>query len=169
MLKDARKDGQTADASGPLRQPAIAGVALHRSRNIVTGNGVTTEAFRPEWGLDPHGVDHIIHVQLRAHAVSAWHMHEQQVDRIFVTDGTIRVVLFDDREDSPSRGLVDVFNLGRMDPAIVSIPSGVWHGLQNLEASTSSFLNYFNRRYRYEDPDEWRLPADTTAIPYRFK
>lgn len=29
-------------------------------------------------------------------------------------------------------------------------------------------VNDIDRAYRYEDPDHWRLPADTGEIPYRF-
>jgi dTDP-4-dehydrorhamnose 3,5-epimerase len=48
------------------------------------------------------------------------------------------------------------------------IPSGVWHGVQNLQATESRVLNLVDVAYEYEDPDHWRLPADTAEIPYSF-
>ena len=95
-------------------------------------------------------------------------MHEQRTDYIFVTEGTVRIVLFDGRRDSPTYEQVNVINSARMRPTVVTIPNGVWHGLANLEQSASGFLIYSNHAYNYEDPDEWRLPQDTTEIPYRF-
>ncbi len=169
MLEGAIKDRQSATPDGPLASPSIQGVVVKKCINIITGNGVTTELFRPEWELDSHGVEHMVYVQLRGSAISAWHMHEKQIDRIFAIDGSLRLVLFDDRADSPTRGRVDVINLCRLAPKVVSIPSGVWHGVQNLDMTPSGFINYFNRAYVYEDPDEWRLPRDTDQIPYRFQ
>jgi hypothetical protein len=29
-------------------------------------------------------------------------------------------------------------------------------------------LNYFDREYQYEDPDEYKLPLDSPHIPYSF-
>lgn len=162
------KDTQTATPAGPLRHELIDGVALHEMTNIVSRNGITTEVVRPEWGVGALPIQHMIHVALRAHAVSAWHCHHLQTDRLFVTDGSLRVVLFDGRESSPTRGRVDVLHLSRMRPTTLLIPPYVWHGIQNLEPGTSSFINFFDRAYCYENPDEWRLPLDTDIIPYRF-
>jgi dTDP-4-dehydrorhamnose 3,5-epimerase len=50
----------------------------------------------------------------------------------------------------------------------VVIPPRVWHGLQNLDATDSTFVNYFDLQYDYRAPDDWRLPQDTDEIPYRF-
>ena len=94
--------------------------------------------------------------------------HERQVDRLFVVYGSLRLVLYDGREASRTRGKVDVLILSPLRPTQVAIPPGVWHGLQNLEPDTSMFVNMFDHAYRYDDPDEWRLPPDTDAIPWRF-
>ena len=168
MLKDAKKDQQTITADGKLTRTFLQGVAQKEILNIITGNGVTTEIYRPEWTAGPDQVRHIIHAILRANAISAWHVHEYQTDTIFVTNGSIKLVLFDDRPDSTTRGKINVFHLSRMRPTLVTIPPGIWHGLQNIENSESSFINYFDRPYVYTDPDEWRLPFDTDKIPYQF-
>jgi dTDP-4-dehydrorhamnose 3,5-epimerase len=168
MLKGAIKDKQTVTVEGRSTKTFIDGVYRTEVQNIVTRNGITTELYRPEWPGGPDQVRHAIHVVLRPRAISAWHVHEEQLDAVFVTDGTVRLVLFDDREGSATRGELNEFLLSRLRPAVITVPPGVWHGLQNVEDAESSFFNYFNRPYKYEDPDEWRLPADTDQIPYRF-
>jgi dTDP-4-dehydrorhamnose 3,5-epimerase len=168
MLKDAKKDRQTATAKGRLFDDLLEGVTRHEMPNIVTRNGITTELYRPEWPAGPKEVRHMIHVILRANAVSAWHVHERQTDTIAMISGSMRLVLFDDRAESATRGRLNVFHLSRMRPELVTIPPGIWHGLQNLDNTESSFINYFDRPYDYADPDEWRLPVDTDEIPYRF-
>ncbi len=169
MLKDAKKDQQTATADGKLTRTLLEGVSQKEIQNIITRNGITTELYRPEWPVGPDEVRHIIHATLRANAISAWHVHEYQTDTIFVTSGSIKLVLFDDRPNSTTRGDINVFHLSRMRPTVITIPPGIWHGLQNIENSESSFINYFDRAYVYTDPDEWRLPSDTDKIPYQFK
>jgi len=168
MVVDAKKDQQTIAADGKLTRTLLAGVLLKEVPNIITRNGVTTEVYRPEWPVGPDQVRHMIHVILRGDAISAWHMHEYQTDTIFVTSGTIKLILFDDRPGSTTRGEGSVFHLSRMRPTLVTIPPGIWHGLKNVEKTESSFINYFDRPYVYTDPDEWRLPADTDKIPFLF-
>lgn len=169
MLKNAQKDQQTASADGQLMRTFFDGVLVKEVQNIITRNGVTTELYRPEWPVGPDQVRHIIHATLRANAISAWHVHEYQTDTVVVTAGAIKLVLFDDRADSATRGGVNVFHLSRMRPTVVTIPPGIWHGLQNIENAESSFINYFDRPYDYTNPDEWRLPFDSDQIPYQFK
>jgi dTDP-4-dehydrorhamnose 3,5-epimerase len=168
MTTGGIKAVQTVAADGSLMRDLIDGVQIHEMSNIITRNGVTTELVRPEWEIGRVAIEHMIHVELRAAAVSAWHFHRFQTDRIFVTQGALRIVLFDDREGSPTRGKVDVLHLSRMRPATLLIPPFVWHGIQNVENQPSCFVNFFDRAYCYEDPDEWQLPVETDAIPYRF-
>jgi len=168
MANDGIKDAQTVASDGRLLQDLIDGVQIHEMSNVITRNGVMTEVVRPEWEIGRIAIKHMIHVELRAYAISAWHCHHLQTDRIFVTEGTLRVVLFDDREGSPTKGKINVFHLGRLRPSTILIPPFVWHGIQNIENQTSGFINFFDHAYCYENPDEWRLPADTDAIPYRF-
>ncbi len=51
----------------------------------------------------------------------------------------------------------------------VVIPVGVWHGIADmLPHAFSCFVNLFDKPYRHDDPDEWRLPIENDVIPYRF-
>jgi dTDP-4-dehydrorhamnose 3,5-epimerase len=167
IMEQGRKDVQSVEPGGRLRLRLPEGVELHEMPNIVTGNGITAEVYRPDWGLTPKEVRHIIHVRLNAFAITAWHRHLQQTDRIFVTDGSVRLVMFDGREGA-TKGLVTELRLSRFRPTLVVVPPGIWHGLQNMTGQECGFINFFDRPYQYEDPDEWRLPLDTSEIPYRF-
>ena len=76
------------------------------------------------------------------------------------------MVLFDAREDSSTRGLVNEFRFGERRPGLVVIPPRVWHGVQNLSPGPSTILNLVDQAYEYEDPDHWRVPADSPEIPF---
>jgi dTDP-4-dehydrorhamnose 3,5-epimerase len=167
-IQSAQKDPPHITPDWEVRRDLIDGVRVREVRNVVTHNGITTELFRTDWGIVDYDVTQIIHVALRGGAVSAWHMHELKTDHLFVVGGHIKVVLYDDREGSSTRGRVDVFNLSPTRPQLLVVPPSVWHGVQNLSTEVSTFVNFFDREYDYKDPDDWRLPPDTTEIPYRF-
>ena len=100
--------------------------------------------------------------------VSAWHAHQTTRDRLFVSQGMLKIVLFDARKGSPTFGRLNELRFGTVRPALVTIPPGVWHGVQNLSGEPSCLLNLVDRAYQYEDPDHRRLPPRTAKIPYRF-
>ena len=164
-----RKDEPHITPSGSLVTRRIDGVVVREGGNIVTRNGNTFEVFSSPWDVPVESVRHVIHVSLKPAAISAWHLHERQTDQIVVVDGMVRLVLHDPRDGSPTREQTDVFHLSPMRPTLVSIPPGVWHGVQNmLPSEFSSFVNLFDRPYDHDDPDEWRLPVHNDRIPYDF-
>jgi dTDP-4-dehydrorhamnose 3,5-epimerase len=55
---------------------------------------------------------------------------------------------------------------GDSRPALVVVPPGVWHGLQNLGTIDALVLNCPTEAYNYADPDHYRLPHDADQIPY---
>jgi len=163
-----RKDPAHIDANWAKTLDLIDGVRLHEVRNVVTFNGVTTEVHRADWNVAGGDIVHIVHVALRPGVVSAWHMHRHQTDHVFCVSGTLKVVLYDDREGSRTRGKVDELVVSPYRPTLLVIPPGLWHGVVNIAGERSCFVNYFDRAYDYADPDEWRLPPDSEQIPYRF-
>ena len=169
LIDGAAKDAQSITASWePTNRRLIEGVVLRPVRHVPKGNGALVEIYRSDWQVDTLGVDQVFHVWLNSGGLSAWHAHEHTTDRLFVTSGMIRVALFDARSDSPTCGLVNEFKVGTLQPALIVIPPKVWHGVQNLGPAPAGLLNLVDQAYRYEDPDHWRVPPDTPAIPFRW-
>jgi dTDP-4-dehydrorhamnose 3,5-epimerase len=168
MIDGATKDRQTITSDwAPLIKP-IEGVRVREVKHVPKSNGVLTEVFRADWQLDEGIVQQVFQTTIMAGGLSAWHAHKFTTDRLFVSLGTIRIVLFDDRDGSPSRGWINELRFGSPRPALVVVPPGVWHGVQNIGDTPGLLLNLVDRAYRYEDPDHWRLPPDTPKIPYSF-
>lgn len=169
LMDGATKDAQSITATwNPHAMALIAGVRLHEVKHVLKGNGHLTEIYRKDWQLDDLPVEQVFEVVMTPGGISAWHAHEHTTDRLFVTRGAMRIVLYDGREDSPTFGLVNEFKLGELRPALVVVPPKVWHGVQNMGDAPCSLLNLVDQAYCYEDPDHWRVPHDTPAIPYRF-
>ena len=168
-LDGARKDGQSITAEWVSLQPTIDGVVIREVRNVPKRDGLLTEVFRREWLPEGEGlVDQVFQVRLEPGGISAWHTHRHSTDRLFVTEGLMRIVLYDARLRSPTHRRLAELRFGLVRPALVVVPSGVWHGIQNLASSPSVVLNLVDRAYEYGDPDHWRLPADTDQVPFRF-
>jgi dTDP-4-dehydrorhamnose 3,5-epimerase len=100
--------------------------------------------------------------------VSARHAHGHTTDRLFVTEGLMRIVLYDARTGSRTHGHLIERRFGLVRPALAVVPPGVWHGIQNLASTPSVVLNLVDRAYDYDDPDHRRLPPHTEQIPLRF-
>jgi len=170
LLAHATKDGQSITVDWVHPQELIDGVALKEPKNVCKASGdVLCEIFRADWALDSGTVDQVFQSTLLPGSITAWHAHRLTTDRLFVSSGLIQIVLYDDRSDSATRGLLNVFRYGTARPGLVVIPPGIWHGVQNISDMPALLLNLVDKAYQYDDPDHWRLPPDTDRIPYSFK
>lgn len=168
MLPGARKDGQLVTDEWQALQRPIDGVVTHEVLHVPRDHGIITEMYRPEW--DPSGlpVVHIYQSRLFPGAIGAWSCHGSSIDRLFVNQGLLKVVLYDGREESRTHGSLMELYVGDPRPTFLVLPAGVWHGIQNLGSADALLLNFPTNAYDYEDPDHWRLPYDSDQIPYRW-
>jgi dTDP-4-dehydrorhamnose 3,5-epimerase len=120
---------------------------------------------------DPLGMPivHVYMVSIRPGKMRGWQMHRKQYDRIFIQQGRLRVGLYDARPESPTEGMLNVMTFSDRNRALICIPPGVWHGIQNVCERESVFLNLPTRAYIYEEPDKVRLPAKNDLIPFDFE
>jgi dTDP-4-dehydrorhamnose 3,5-epimerase len=98
--------------------------------------------------------------------VKAWHYHRLQTDHFVVVRGMMKVVLYDDREDSPTRGEVNEFFLGEHNPTLLRIPPMVLHGFKCIGTEEAMVINLPDRVYNYQHPDEYRTDPHQNDIPY---
>ena len=169
LIDGAVKDAQSITAHWtPTELRLIDGVFVREVLHVPKSQGYLTEIVRAEWLGENARIDQVFQVTLFPHGLSAWHAHAETTDRLFVTQGLVRVVLYDARPSSPTHGVVNEFRFGTIRPALVSVPPRVWHGVQNLTDRDAMVLNLVDRAYAYEDPDHWRLPPDSKEIPFAF-
>ena len=169
LLPGAKRDTQSVERD--LRQAIpqkIDGVYLRTFTAIVTGYGRLAEVLRSEWLGQNKTVDQIFVSNLAPGNVTAWHAHQTATDRLFIVSGAARVVLYDARAKSPTKGIVQEFSLTGEESGLLVIPPKIWHGVKNVGADCAIVLNAVDEGYRYESPDHWRVPPDSNAIPYRF-
>ncbi len=98
--------------------------------------------------------------------VKAWHYHLLQDDVVCCVLGMIKLVLFDNREESPTYRQINEFYMGSHAPKAVVIPQRVYHGWKSISTEEALIINIPTQVYNYEQPDEYRLEPHANHIPY---
>ncbi len=101
--------------------------------------------------------------------VKGWHYHKQQTDHFVFVKGMAKVVLYDDREGSRTRGEVNEFFMGEMNPILLVIPPLVLHGMKGIGTEPAYLVNTPSEHYVYDDPDEFRVPPHGGEVPYDWE
>jgi dTDP-4-dehydrorhamnose 3,5-epimerase len=100
--------------------------------------------------------------------VKAWHYHKVQDDFITCVKGMLKLVLYDGRDGSPTRGEIDEFFLGDYNPLLVKVPKMVYHGWKCVSTEEALVINVPTEPYNADAPDEYRLDPHNNNIPYRW-
>lgn len=146
----------------------IEGVVVKPLTTLPDHRGTVCEIYRPEWDIHPDPLVYVYQITIRPGQIKGWQKHLEQDDRLFVSSGTVQVVLYDDREDSPTYGAVRELFFGEQNRALFIIPAGVYHALKNVDVRDAVLVNAPTRPYDYESPDKYRLALDNDLIPYRW-
>jgi dTDP-4-dehydrorhamnose 3,5-epimerase len=143
----------------------IEGVALKPLKPIADERGYLMEILRNDDEVfEKFGQAYITAVY--PGVVKGWHFHKKQIDHFCVVKGMVKVVLYDDREGSATRGEVDEYFLGEKNPTLLKIPKLVLHGMKGIGTETGILLNIPTERYEYDDPDEYRVAPHDNDVPY---
>lgn len=100
--------------------------------------------------------------------VKAWYRHSTQHDQITLIKGALHLVLYDTRANSKTCSLLQHIYLVEDKPLLVQIPPGIWHGFKAMAAEPTLLLHLNNIPFNFTNPDEDRLAADDSSIPYRW-
>jgi dTDP-4-dehydrorhamnose 3,5-epimerase len=146
----------------------IDGVVTKQLKQFADERGWLTEILRSDWEhFKKFGQVYV--TAAYPQVVKAWHMHKKQTDNIACIKGMIKLVLYDDREKSKTKGEINEFILGEKNLILVQIPPEVWHGFKTITEEYALVINIPTELYNYKEPDEYRLPPDTRKIPYDWK
>ena len=100
--------------------------------------------------------------------VKAWHYHKKQRDNFTVIKGKAKIVLYDSRDDSKTKGEVNEFISGEDNFQLISIPQGVFHGFECMGEEPCYIVNCPTEMYNKEEPDEFRIDPFDNDIPYEW-
>ena len=101
--------------------------------------------------------------------VKGWHYHKKQADNMAVVKGMMKIVLYDGRKKSATYGEINEIFAGIHNPVLVHIPPLVYHGFKCISDEEAVVINTTTEVYDYSHPDEFRLPAHGSEIPYDWE
>lgn len=147
----------------------IKDIILHPLKINKDESGILVETLRSDWkeiygpgrefkmqyySVTPSGV---------ARDENVWHYHPTQEDRFLVIAGAIVVAVADNREESSTNGMLNLFYMrADMDPYILLVPKKTLHGFMVVSDVPAVLLNYPTGLY--SPTEEGRVPYDDVKV-----
>ncbi len=141
----------------------IDGVLIHPLRKIPDERGAVMHMLRCD---DPHfeQFGEIYFSVVFPGVVKGWHLHSLMTLNYAVVNGDIRLVVYDDRAGSPTRGEVQELLVGDSNYVLVRVPPRVWNGFKGVSVTPAIVANCATIPH---DPKEiTRLDPSDPRIPY---
>lgn len=99
--------------------------------------------------------------------VKAWHLHKRMTLNYAVIKGMIKLVLYDPRAGSRTKGVLQELFIGDSNYQLVTIPPGVWNGFKCVGSEYSIVANCATEPH---DPEEIvRMDPKTDTILYDWE
>lgn len=133
--------------------------------NLDETGGILVETLRKDWE-DVYGPERDFFMQYfsvtdsgLARDEKVWHFHPTtQEDRFLVAGGEVVVAVADNRDDSETKGLLNLFQIkSDQDPFMVLIPKKTLHGFMVVSQGPATLLNFPTGLYN---------PAEEMRVPY---
>ncbi len=144
----------------------IEGVKVKNLRVIPDERGRLMEILRSDDGEFFSGFGQVYLTTAYPGAIKAWHFHKKQTDNLVCIQGMMKIVLYDPREGSPTRGVINEFFAGTHNPILIQVPPFVMHGFKCVSEQEALVVNIPTELYVYNKPDEYRVPPSSPDIPY---
>ncbi len=141
----------------------IRGVVIHPLRQIPDERGKVMHMLK---ATDPHfeRFGEIYFSMVYPGVVKGWHRHRRMTINYAVPVGMIKLVLYDDRPRSPTRGGLQELFIGDSAYCLVKVPPMVWNGFKGISPVPAIVANCATIPH---DPDEMeRLDPGSDRIPY---
>ena len=147
-----------------MRQGNIEGVVVQPLKRIPDERGTILHGIRSDNILTPFG--EVYFKRLYGGGVNGWHIHETLKLNYICVHGMIKLVLFDVRPDSTTKGnLMEIF-FGDDNYCMVHIPCGIANASKGMtypfaiSCNVASEAHNPNLKYKRIDPHSGEIPYD---------
>lgn len=97
-------------------------------------------------------------------AIKAWHLHRKMTLNYAVIFGQIKFVLYDDRVNSQTKGVVQELFLSPENYCLVTVPPLIWNGFKGIGQQMSIVANCATMAHESNEIE--RRPPTDPFIPY---
>ncbi|MCU0496685.1 MAG: dTDP-4-dehydrorhamnose 3,5-epimerase family protein [Anaerolineae bacterium] len=143
----------------------IQGVQIIPLKRIPDERGTIMHMIR---NTDPHfqQFGEIYFSTIYPKIIKGWHLHREMTLNYACIFGRIKLVIYDDREISPTKGeLMEIF-LGPDNYALVIIPPDIWNGFKGMSDPYAIVANCCT--HPHDPTRSSRLDPFDNPIPYNW-
>lgn len=144
----------------------IEGVLIKSLRQIPDERGKIMHMLRAD---DPHfdNFGEIYFSVVYPDVIKGWHLHTKMTLNYAVVSGMIKLVLYDARKESPTKGELQELYIGGDNYALVKIPPGIYNGFKGIGVEPAIVANCSDIPH---DPEEiQRMDPFSKDIPYNWE
>lgn len=149
---------------GVKGQP-IEGVVIKKLNKIPDERGAVFHMLKKE-DSEFNGFGEIYFSTIYPGVIKAWHIHSEMELNYAVISGDIKLVLYDERKDSLTRGnFMEIFT-GEKNYMLIKVPPMVWNGFKGIGTKEAIVANCATISHQ---PDEIkRLDSFSNKIGYNW-
>lgn len=142
----------------------IEGVSLHPLRQISVPKGDLWHAFKcTDEGFTGFGEAYF--TQVLPHEVKGWKRHNRYTLNLVVAVGAVKFVIYDDREDSATKGQFQEVTLTpKGNYQRLTVAPGLWMAFAGADEQTSMLMDLIPEVHDPSESDRKEL----SEIPYNF-
>ena len=145
----------------------IDGIEIRNLKQIRDDRGAVFHMLRAEAGLLDN-VGEIYFSIVNPGVIKGWKQHKAMSMRLAVLKGKMKFVMYDDRENSPTKGEVQEIEVGENEPdyQLITVPPLIWNAFQCISPEPAILCNCASIPH---DPDEVdQLPISNDKIKYNW-
>ena len=99
--------------------------------------------------------------------IKGWHLHRKMTLNYAVVTGKIKLVLYDDRPGSKTKGELNEIFIGDENYCLVRIPPGIWNGFKCVSTGEAVVANCST--IPHDPADIIRKAPFSKDIPYKWE
>ena len=99
--------------------------------------------------------------------IKAWHLHKESTLNYVCLKGSVKLVLYDDRPESKSRGVIQEIIMNIENYSLVTIPKNIWNGFKGLSENESIIANCLT--LPHNEQEMVRIDPYSEKINYKWK
>ena len=99
--------------------------------------------------------------------VKAWHMHKKMTLNYAIISGQLKIVLFDGRKKSSTKGTLQEIYMSTENYFLLSVPPLIWNGFKGIGTETSIVANCSD--IPHDKNEMVRMNPNSKKIPYKWE
>ena len=144
----------------------IQGVEIIKKNQIVDDRGMILHMLRVD-DKNYKKFGEIYFSTVNPNKIKAWHFHKLMTLNYAVVHGSIKLVLYDDRDESKTKGTIQEIMLSNENHYLVSIPPKIWNGFCSSNNKHAILANCSD--IPHDKEEIIRLPYDDPKFSYKWR